>query len=106
MWPHTAERLMLRLAEVQATDRLPSVVAGVVRDGGVVGRPGASRASHRRPTPYRIGSITKVFVGACVMRLRNDGLLALTDPVDKHLPARRSAMSRSPNCSRTRRACR
>ena len=87
--PHTAERLMLRLAEEQATNRLPSVVAGVVRGGGLVWWGGRGRVQGQPPTAdtqYRIGSITKVFVGVCVMRLRDEGLLALTDPVDKHLP--------------------
>jgi CubicO group peptidase (beta-lactamase class C family) len=87
--PRTAERLMLRLAHEQATNRLPSIVAGVVRDGALVWWGGRGRVQGEQPTAdtqYRIGSITKVFVGVCVMRLRDEGLLALTDPVDKHLP--------------------
>ncbi|HEX6337189.1 MAG TPA: serine hydrolase domain-containing protein [Jiangellaceae bacterium] len=87
--PHTADRLMLRLAEEQATNRLPSIVAGIVRDGGLVWWGGRGRVQGEPPTAdtqYRIGSITKVLVAVCVMRLRDEGLLALTDPVDKHLP--------------------
>lgn len=34
---------------------------------------------------YRIGSLTKTFVAVLVMRLRDEGLLDLHDPLDKHL---------------------
>jgi CubicO group peptidase (beta-lactamase class C family) len=37
-------------------------------------------------TQYRIGSITKTFIAALVMRLRDEGRLDLGDPLDKHLP--------------------
>lgn len=37
-------------------------------------------------TQYRIGSLTKTFVAVLVMRLRDDGLLRLSDPLEKHLP--------------------
>lgn len=87
--PRTAERLLLRVAEEQATSRLPSVVAGVVRDGALVWWGGRGRVGDDVPTvdtQYRIGSITKTFVGVCVMRLRDEGRLELTDPVGRHLP--------------------
>lgn len=35
---------------------------------------------------YRIGSITKTFVAVLVLRLRDEGRLALTDPLAEHLP--------------------
>jgi CubicO group peptidase (beta-lactamase class C family) len=37
-------------------------------------------------TQYRIGSITKTFTAILVLRLRDEGRLALTDPVEEHLP--------------------
>jgi CubicO group peptidase (beta-lactamase class C family) len=37
-------------------------------------------------TQYRIGSITKTFTAVLVMRLRDEGLLGLEDPLEKHLP--------------------
>jgi CubicO group peptidase (beta-lactamase class C family) len=38
-------------------------------------------------TQYRIGSLTKTFIAVLVMRLRNEGLLDLADPLGKHLDA-------------------
>ena len=37
-------------------------------------------------TQYRIGSITKTFTAVLVLRLRDEGLLDLNDPLEKHLP--------------------
>jgi CubicO group peptidase (beta-lactamase class C family) len=37
-------------------------------------------------TQYRIASITKTLTAVLVMQCRDDGLLALSDPVGKHLP--------------------
>ena len=96
----TDARLLHRLARAQVDGRLPSLVAGVVRDGelvwsGVRGRVDGDRVDGDRvdgyiapdaDTQYRIGSITKTFVAACVMRLRDEGLLQLDDVVDAHVP--------------------
>ncbi|MCZ9339221.1 beta-lactamase family protein, partial [Streptomyces sp. TRM76130] len=35
---------------------------------------------------YRIGSITKTFTAVLVLRLRDEGLLDLGDPLEAHLP--------------------
>ena len=85
----TQGRLLARLASEQSTQRLPSVVAGLVRDGELVWSAGRGRVDGVTPdedVQYRCGSITKTFVGVCVMRLRDEGLLALSDPVERHLP--------------------
>jgi CubicO group peptidase (beta-lactamase class C family) len=85
----TAGRLLARLAEEQSTQRLPSVVAGLVRDGELVwtgGRGWVGDATPDADVQYRVGSITKTFVAVCVMRLRDEGMLALTDPVERFLP--------------------
>ena len=42
-------------------------------------------------TQYRIGSLTKTFIAVLVMRLRDEGLLDLADPLGKHLDAGRAA---------------
>jgi len=88
--PGTLRTLEGLLAREQTSARLPSVVAGLVRDGelvwsggrgttGVPGQPGAD-------TQYRVGSISKTFVAAAVMRCVEDGLVGLEDPVHAHLP--------------------
>jgi CubicO group peptidase (beta-lactamase class C family) len=86
--PQTAHRLLARVAEAQSTARLPSLVAGIVRDGEPAWHGGRGRVDGAPPTPdtqYRIGSITKTFTALLVLRLRDEGRLALTDPLDAHL---------------------
>jgi CubicO group peptidase (beta-lactamase class C family) len=92
----TSRRLAALLAREQVAGRLPSVVAGVVRDGELVwtGRHGqvtARGAEGEIPRPgadlqYRIGSITKTMVALVVLQLRDEGRLDLNDPLGEHLP--------------------
>jgi len=90
--PDTAHALLKEVADAQADTRLPSIAAGVVRDGELVwtGSRGrfatAAGALPDTDTQYRIGSITKTLTAVLVMQCRDDGLLALSDPVGKHLP--------------------
>lgn len=62
----------------------------VVRDGAAVRSAARGAADGRRPLHahdrFRIGSITKTFVAALVLRLVEDGLLKLEDPVERWLP--------------------
>lgn len=84
----TSRLLDARLARDQADERLPSIVAGLARDGELVWTCGRGFAGGRRPdagTQYRAGSITKTFVALCVMRLRDAGELSLSDPVGDHV---------------------
>lgn len=84
----TRRLLDVRLARDQATERLPSVAAGLGRDGKLVWTGGRGRADGRAPdanTQYRAGSITKTFVAVTVMRLRDAGQLSLSDPLGDHL---------------------
>src|ERR1700684_1089204 len=83
----TAGALMARLAAEQSKQRLPSVVAGLVRDGELIWTGGRGKVDGRTPdadVQYRCGSITKTFVGACVMRLRDEGRLSLGGTVDRY----------------------
>jgi CubicO group peptidase (beta-lactamase class C family) len=84
------DRLFRLLATEQAGQRLPTVVAGVVRDGGLIWGAGRGRLSDSGvpgpTTQYRCGLITKTFVAVCVLRLRDEGALRLTDRLDEHLP--------------------
>jgi CubicO group peptidase (beta-lactamase class C family) len=85
----TAELLHARLAREQSENRLPSVAAGLVRDGELVWSEGRGRVAGAVPdreVQYRCGSITKTFVAVCVMRLRDEGALGLEDPVERFLP--------------------
>lgn len=81
-----------RLGEEQIKGRLPTLVAGVVRDGTIVwwGARGSTASgggvSPTTATQYRIGSITKTFVAVSVLRLRDEGALDLSDAVGGHLP--------------------
>jgi CubicO group peptidase (beta-lactamase class C family) len=76
----------------QSGCRLPSVAAGLVRAGeqvwsGAVGTLDG-RSDGVAPTDqtqYRIGSITKTFVAVEVLRMRDEGLLDLNDPLRRHL---------------------
>ncbi|ADG88468.1 serine hydrolase [Thermobispora bispora] len=85
----TARALLRRLAEEQARSRVPSLVAAIVRDGEIAWFGARGRAGGERPgqdTQYRIGSITKTFIAVAVLRLRDEGLIDLLDPLDKHVP--------------------
>ncbi len=85
-------KLEARLAREQVEARLPSLVAGLVRDGvllwwGARGTLGLAGDSLRLPTTqYRIGSISKTFAAVAAMRLRDEGALDLNDAVGQHLP--------------------
>lgn len=87
--PTTTDRLRARLALEQSERRLPSLVAGLVRGGRVVWSGACGSVGDAAPTEdtqYRMGSITKTFVAVCVMRLRDEGRLDLSDPLEQHLP--------------------
>ena len=80
---HTSHRLLARLAHAQSTGRLPSVVAGLVRDGapvwfGSYGSP-AVPGHDARDVQYRVGSITKTMTAVLVLQLERDGRLSLDD---------------------------
>jgi CubicO group peptidase (beta-lactamase class C family) len=82
----TARRVDGIVAATQASGRVPSLVAGVVRQGSVVHVAGAGEVP--RPDPdmqYRIGSITKTMTAVLLLALRDEGRLGLDDPVRRHL---------------------
>lgn len=84
----TKQALDHRLATEQHDRRVPSLVAAVVRDGVPLWSGGRGKVEGTTPTEdtqYRIGSITKTFVGVMIMRLRDEGMLSLSDPLRTHL---------------------
>ncbi|NEC64253.1 serine hydrolase domain-containing protein [Streptomyces sp. SID9727] len=87
--PGTRRALLHRVATAQAEGRSPSLVAAVQRQGQVVWEGARSCVDGHAPdadTQFRIGSLTKTFTAVLVMRLRDEGLLDLADPLEKHLP--------------------
>ncbi len=85
--PSTARRLLARTARAQRESRVPSLVTGVVRDGGLVWSCGRGDVEEpHADVQYRLGSITKPVTAIAVMRLRDEGLLGLDDPLERHLP--------------------
>ncbi|MFJ1748931.1 serine hydrolase domain-containing protein [Streptomyces sp. NPDC088116] len=87
--PSTRRSLLHHIARAQAEGRTPSLVAAVAREGRLVWSGSRSSVDGHTPdadTQYRIGSITKTFTAVLVMRLRDEGLLDLNDPLERHLP--------------------
>ncbi|MFZ3569359.1 serine hydrolase domain-containing protein [Streptomyces sp. BH097] len=86
--PTTRRALLHRVAVAQSEGRAPSLVAAVARDGELVWTGSRTSVDGHGPdehVQYRIGSITKTFTAVLVMRLRDEGLLDLADPLEKHL---------------------
>ena len=78
--------------ELAAAQHLPGLVVGVVLDGKLVYSRsyGVANLARKLPvsssTEFRIASMTKSFVAMAALRLRDDGKLALDDPLVKYLP--------------------
>ncbi|MFG2723982.1 serine hydrolase domain-containing protein [Streptomyces canus] len=86
--PGTRRALLHRIAVAQAEGRAPSLVAAIVRGGRTVWHGARTSVDGHGPdenVQYRIGSITKTFTAVLVMRLRDEGLLDLGDPLEKHV---------------------
>ncbi len=89
MLPTTAHELLRRVAREQADGRAPALVAGVLRSGALVWDGARGRAGQSAPdtdTQSRIGSITKTFTAVLVARLRDEGRLDFSDPLERHVP--------------------
>ncbi|MGH8981905.1 MAG: serine hydrolase domain-containing protein, partial [Acidimicrobiales bacterium] len=94
-------RLDRRLQDEQASRCLPTVVAGLSRNGdllwhgvaGGTGLPDATGAADPAgvtTVQFRIGSISKTFVAVSVLQLRDGGALDLSDRVGAHIPELRA----------------
>src|SRR4051794_422591 len=85
--PATARRLLARTARAQRDGRAPSLVAGVVRGGGLAWSAGRGAVPEpHTDVQYRLGSISKTITAVVVLRLRDEGRLGLDDPLERHLP--------------------
>lgn len=84
--PVTAHRLQAKIAQAQVAGRMPSIVAGVVRDGRLVWSGGhGDVAGDPADTQYKIGSITKTFTAVLMLQLVEEGRLGLEDPASSIL---------------------
>jgi D-alanyl-D-alanine carboxypeptidase len=88
-----AARVDARVARYQRDTYAPGVSVAVVRAGRdtlVYRGYGLANLEHDVPatprTVYRIGSVTKQFTAAAVLRLAEQGRLSLDDSVGRHLP--------------------
>ncbi|MEO5961450.1 MAG: serine hydrolase domain-containing protein, partial [Opitutaceae bacterium] len=74
------------------SDQLPGLAVLVARDGKIVFQAGFGFADLEKKTAvttetkFRIGSVTKQFTAAAILRLVEDGKLSLTDQLDKFFP--------------------
>ena len=81
-----------RFAEWFALGRAPGLAWGIVADGGLVHAGGVGEQHvGAGDTPdvssaFRIASMTKSFVAAMILLLRDEGRLRLDDPVALHVP--------------------
>jgi hypothetical protein len=99
----TARALLARTARAQRSSRsLAHRGRRPRRRAAVVGGRGAVQEPHA-DVQHRLGSISKTVTAVAVLRLRDEGVLDLDDPLERHVPGRRSARARSASCCRTRR---
>lgn len=83
------DRRMRSFAQEQ---HIPGIAYGIVADGRVVHvgtfgmRDVASGAPVDERTVFRIASMSKSFVAAAVLQLRDRGLLSLEDPAERYVP--------------------
>jgi CubicO group peptidase (beta-lactamase class C family) len=83
--PETARVVDAQVAAAQSAGRVPTLAAGVVRDGALVHVTGAGEPVDP-DTQFRIGSITKTMTATMVLQLRDEGRLTLDDLLYRHLP--------------------
>ena len=75
-----------------AANRIPGAAWGIVIDGqlahsGVTGyRDVPSKSPVTPDTVFRIASMTKSFTAVAILKLRDEGKLALDDPAEKYVP--------------------
>jgi D-alanyl-D-alanine carboxypeptidase len=90
--PAAARRLQGTLDRVRREQEIPGAAAAVVVPGeGVwVGVSGLADVQTREPvraeTLFEVGSVTKVFVAALVLKLAEDGMLGLDDRLSRWVP--------------------
>jgi D-alanyl-D-alanine carboxypeptidase len=90
--PSTLSRHVDNMIQASVDARAPGVAFIIAQDDQILYRGARGLASVELNAPlkpdqvFRIGSITKVFTAAAIMKLSADGKLALNDPLSKFLP--------------------
>lgn len=91
--PAGASEKIHALVEAElAKDGVGGLSLGIIENGELVDTAAFGYADidrEIRATPehvYRIGSITKQFTGIALLMMSRDGIVALTDPVEKYVP--------------------
>ncbi|MEQ1895535.1 MAG: serine hydrolase domain-containing protein, partial [Planctomycetota bacterium] len=80
-----------KVERLMAASGAPGAALEVVREGEVIFRQAWGLADVEHGTPYtpelafEIGSVSKQFTAACLLRLAEAGKLTLADPLGKHL---------------------
>jgi CubicO group peptidase (beta-lactamase class C family) len=83
------------LTKWMAENHVPGMVFGVIKDGRLayVRAEGVQETAQKRPvtsdTLFRIASMTKAFTALSILKLRDEGRLALDDPADRYVPEMR-----------------
>ena len=73
-------------------EEMPGMAVLVARDGKIVYQGGFGFADLEKKVPvtadtkFRIGSVSKQFTAAAILRLAEEGKLSLADPLEKHFP--------------------
>lgn len=87
-----AARIDAKVDEAIAQLHLPSIAVGVIRDNQVFHRRAVGVVDRESLTPatcgtlYAIGSVTKTFTATLLVMLRDEGVVALDDPISRYLP--------------------
>ena len=88
-----AAKLQLKVDRWRVNHRAPGVAAAVrLPDGsrwiGVSGSgvPGKASRTITPDTPFAIASLTKSFIAATILQLRDEGVLQLSDPLSRWMP--------------------
>ena len=89
--PTNDEFIELFLSE-KFNDKTPACVVLIARDGKVVMQKAFGQADMKkktkakRDTKFRIGSVTKQFTSAAILKLEEEGKLSIDDKLSKYLP--------------------
>jgi CubicO group peptidase (beta-lactamase class C family) len=91
------------VARTAAEHHVPSISWGIVSEGRLVHTGSVGTGADGRPptadTVYRIASMTKSFTAAAVLTLRDEGVLALDDPIAVHAPELAHVASTTPGAA-------